>query len=369
MPVVILVLAVAAAVWWAVWARRGSLLVGSTIVVAVGYVLGHPFWHADIGPLPLTLDRLCLVALLATFAVQWYAGRQSIARPLGSDWLLLALLLLLGASAAFGGEPEFSDGVTSKWGRLLASFILPALLYLVARHARIVRCEWSLALVGIVALGIYLAVTACLEIGGGWSLVFPRYISDPDAGIHFGRARGPELNAVGLGIYLTACIWCCCTLLRQAERRWQQLGLAVALPLMATAVVFTYTRSTWLGLAASALVVAAVEIPRRWRLPALSAAMLGGLLIAAATWDHVVRLEREGTAGESHHSVSQRTSFAYVSWQMFQDHPLFGVGFGRFYDRKLPYLSDRSQDFELESLRGLHHHNTLLSILTETGLV
>jgi N-acetylglucosaminyldiphosphoundecaprenol N-acetyl-beta-D-mannosaminyltransferase len=54
---------------------------------------------------------------------------------------------------------------------------------------------------------------------------------------------------------------------------------------------------------------------------------------------------------------------------MFRDHPLFGVGYGRFYDRKLPYLSDRSQNFELESLRGLQHHNTLLSLLTETGLV
>jgi len=42
---------------------------------------------------------------------------------------------------------------------------------------------------------------------------------------------------------------------------------------------------------------------------------------------------------------------------------------GRFYDRKMPYLSDRSQEFELESLRPLHHHNTLLSILTETGMI
>jgi N-acetylglucosaminyldiphosphoundecaprenol N-acetyl-beta-D-mannosaminyltransferase len=54
---------------------------------------------------------------------------------------------------------------------------------------------------------------------------------------------------------------------------------------------------------------------------------------------------------------------------MFRDRPLFGVGFGRFYDRKLPYLSDRAQSFELESIRPLHHHNTLLSVLVETGLV
>ena len=43
----------------------------------------------------------------------------------------------------------------------------------------------------------------------------------------------------------------------------------------------------------------------------------------------VVGLQREGTAAESEHSVDQRTSFAYVSWQMFRDHPVMGVGFGR----------------------------------------
>jgi N-acetylglucosaminyldiphosphoundecaprenol N-acetyl-beta-D-mannosaminyltransferase len=80
-------------------------------------------------------------------------------------------------------------------------------------------------------------------------------------------------------------------------------------------------------------------------------------------------IKREGTVEDSEHSVGQRQSFAYVSWQMFCDHPVLGVGFGRFYDRKLPYLSDRSQNFELESLRPLHHHNTLLSVLTETGIV
>jgi O-antigen ligase len=45
------------------------------------------------------------------------------------------------------------------------------------------------------------------------------------------------------------------------------------------------------------------------------------------------------------------------------------VGFGRFYDKKLPYLADRSQSFELESLRYLHHHNTFLSLLVETGII
>ena len=174
---------------------------------------------------------------------------------------------------------------------------------------------------------------------------------------------------MSLGIYLTACCLCAWMLLPHVRQRWQQIALMVAMPLMAFGVLLTYTRSTWIGLAASALIVAAFRIPRHWRWPAFAGGALAGLLMVAVSWSHFIGLKREGTAEEAHHSVNQRASFAYVSWQMFCDHPVFGVGFGRFYDQKLPYLSDRRQTVELESIRGLHHHNTLLSVLTEMGLV
>lgn len=369
MPIVAVIAGLAAIVWGTILARRGSLLVGCGLFLSVGYVLGYEYWHAKFGPLPMTLDRLVLVGLLAAVAIQWRIGRLKFRKLTGSDWALAGLVFLVVASAIGNGQPEVDAGSGSKWGRLFFSFMAPALLYWIARQAQLTPREWSRLLAGLVLLGVYLAVTAVLEIAGQWSLVFPRYIANPELGIHFGRARGPELNAVSLGLYLTACLWCAWTLVGQATRRWQQLALIATLPLMATGVFLTYTRSTWLGLAASALIVAAVQVPRRWRLPALSATALAGLLVVAVSWNHLVGLQREGTAAEAEHSIDQRTSFAYVSWQMFCDHPVFGVGFGRFYDRKLPYLSDRSQDFELESIRPLHHHNTLLSLLTETGIL
>ena len=369
MPVVAAIFAIAAIVWGAIVARRGSLLVGCGLLVVVGYALGHEFWNVRIGPLPITLDRALLLGLLAAFAIQWRLGEFSLRSMTGSDCLLAALLVLFTTSAVFSGQPEITAGVTPKWGRLIAGFLLPAVLYVVIRQLPITGRDWSRMLVALVALGIYLACTGALEVVGCWSLVFPRYISNPDLGIHFGRARGPELNSVSLGIYLTACCLCAWTLLPQARQRWQQLALLIATPLMALGVLLTYTRSTWIGFAASAIIVAAFQIPRRWRLPAFAGGALVGLLIAAVSWSYVIGLEREGTAEEAHHSINQRASFAYVSWQMFCDHPVFGVGFGRFYDQKLPYLSDRRQTVELESIRGLHHHNTLLSVLTETGLV
>jgi O-antigen ligase len=247
--------------------------------------------------------------------------------------------------------------------------MIPAVLYFVVRQVTITSRDWQRLLAVMAALGIYLACTAMLEVAGCWSLVFPRYIANPNLGIHFGRGRGPELNAVSLGILLTACAVCAWLLLPQLRQRWQQLAVLIALPMMAFGVLLTFTRSTWIGFAAAAFVVAAFQIPRSRRMPAVTCGVLAGALAACLAWSHVLGIQREGAAGDAEHSVDQRASFAYVSWQIFCDHPILGVGFGRFYDAKLPYLSDRRQGFELESIRGLHHHNTLLSVLTETGMI
>ena len=103
--------------------------------------------------------------------------------------------------------------------------------------------------------------------------------------------------------------------------------------------------------------------------PCLAAGFVVALLLFVSSSASLLDIKREGTVGDAEHSVDQRESFAYVSWQMFRDHPILGVGFGRFFDQKLPYLSDRRQTVELESIRNLHHHNTFLSLLTETGMV
>lgn len=369
MPLVVIIFGVAGLLWGALIARRSSLVVGCGVLLVVAYALGHEFWNLHLGGLPITLDRLLFVGLLAIAAIRWRRGDFTFRQMTSEDWFLVALLGVVGISALSSGQPEFTDGVTSKWGRLLASFLVPSLLYAFLRQLPIARRDWSGMLVALVALGVYLACTAVFETSHTWSLVFPRYISNPDLGIHFGRARGPELNSVSLGLYLTACCVCAWMLLPEARQRWQQLALLLILPLIAFGVFVTYTRSTWIGLAAAGLVVAAFQIPKCWRLPAFGGGAVVVLLLFVSSWGNLLDIKREGSVGDAEHSVDQRESFAFVSWQMFCDHPIFGVGFGRFFDQKLPYLSDRRQKVELESIRNLHHHNTLLSVLTETGMV
>jgi O-antigen ligase len=254
------------------------------------------------------------------------------------------------------------------WWRLIAAFWVPTALYVVARTAPIDQRQWRGMLVTLAALGTYLAFTAFAEIGKQWWAVFPRYIADPTLGTHFGRARGPALNSASLGIMLTVCFWGA-WLLAPRLHRAAQLAIFGLLGAMALAVFFTYTRSTWIGLAVGLVVIPLVQLPNQWRgILAVGVVMVGAFSFAALG-ERVTDLGRKDTDGSAEHSVYQRASFVYVSMRMFRDAPVFGHGFSRFYDKKMPYLADRSQQLELESLRNLDHHNTFLSVLVETGMV
>jgi O-antigen ligase len=105
------------------------------------------------------------------------------------------------------------------------------------------------------------------------------------------------------------------------------------------------------------------------RVPAVLGVVMCGALAVVALGEAVTELNRKDADASAEHSVYQRASFVYVSMRMFRDAPVFGCGVARFYDLKLPYLADRSQQLELESLRKLDHHNTLLGVLVETGFV
>src|SRR5882757_9559799 len=95
MPIIALIFAAVGLTWGAIVARRVSLMFGCGLVVAVSYVLGHEFWNLHFGPLPITLGRLLLVALLGVLVFQWRRGDFTIRSMTGCDWLLAVLLILL----------------------------------------------------------------------------------------------------------------------------------------------------------------------------------------------------------------------------------------------------------------------------------
>ncbi len=369
MEIVILFVALAAVIWGAAFAQRASLWFGAAAFIAAGYVLGPPLFSVHLGPVPVTIDRVLLVGLAAMAAWQWRQGRLQPGMMTGFDWLLVAALAYFTVRCAMTPSPPVGEGSSVKpWWKLIAAFWVPGAVYLAARVAPRSERSWRSAMGMLAGVGLFLALTAYAEIGKQWWAVFPRYIANPELGTHFGRARGPALNSASLGVFLTICFWAAWMLVPRASRP-TKAALTVVLVLIAGAVYFTYTRSTWLGLAGGLAAIPLWQLPRRWRLPAALGVAMCGAIGVAALGGSVTELQRKDSDASAEHSVYQRASFVYVSMRMFRDAPVFGCGLGRFYDKKIPYLADRSQQLELESLRKLDHHNTLLSVLVETGFV
>ncbi|MEQ8846299.1 O-antigen ligase family protein [Botrimarina sp.] len=361
-----LLLAAAAVLLIATRAPRLSPVSQALAVLVIGYVFGYDLWHADAGPIPLTLDRLALVGVMALFVWRLYLGHAPPLRPIVLDWAIALLCGWLAVSCVLNRPGDGVHLPTSPLFRLIVSFWAPACLYAVLRVSVVDSRAAQRVLVVLACLGVYLGATALFETAGVWSLVFPRYIANPDLGLHFGRARGPALNSVSLGTHLAICAGAAWLLIPRASGAAKAFWLG-AVGLMTLGVLLCYTRSTWIGMAAAGTAVVCLQLPKPWRGPSFAAACLVGVLALAVGKDALVALEREDSGSVSAHSVQQRTAFVYVSARMIRDNPLWGVGFGRFYDKKLPYLADRRQPFELESIRPLHHHNTVLSILVETG--
>jgi O-antigen ligase len=370
MTFLLAIAAIVGLIWATVFLLRGSTVAGCLLFLLAGCCFGHHWLHFDLGPLPLTVDRLVLGAAPGAYIIQrqW---RQTDSKPMQLvDWLLLAFVALLSVSTLFGDHPWHGtafDPVPPVW-RLAGAYLFPLAIYWLMRQSKVGprQARWVTGF--LIVFGLYLAITALFEVNRAWAFVYPRYISDPNIGLHFGRARGPMVQSVSLGLYLGICLIALAAYAWTCSPRGKLLLCGIA-PLFAAGIFFTYTRTVWLGAALGLLTVFALVAHGRWRIVGLGAVVAAGLLVSVVKLDSLLGFEREGSAAETRNSASMRLSFAYVSWLMFLDRPVLGHGFGQFPTAKLPYLDDRSVDLQLGAIREYAHHNTYLSLLTEVGLI
>lgn len=368
MEAIIVIAVVAALVWGLILALRGSLVLGCVAYLIAACAFGPYFTSFDIGGITLSLDRIFLVGLVVAYALKRQMGMTEPKPLAGIDLAMIGLLGVLGVSAFTHDYHVSGPGEVPVVQHLINGYIIPLVIYWIARQARTDEQTTTQLLAALTLFGVYLAITGILESLHVWALVFPRYIANPELGLHFGRARGPMVHAVSYGIYLDACLLAAGLWMARVGRGGK-LAIGLLLPLFLAAIFFTKTRTVWLGAATGMLVIAAIVLKGRVRIAVLGSAIaLGGLVILAKS-DALLGLQREGTVQDTRQSADMRKVFTYVSWKMFLDRPIWGVGFGQFAREKLPYLTDQSTDLHLETIRGYVHHNTFLSILTETGLI
>ena len=309
----------------------------------------------------IPIDRALLLASIACVLLS-PINRQKLRdniTPL--HWLLVALSAYAIGSAVFAGT---LNGLFI-WALFDSLAIIPFVIFAFAPVVFAREADRKILLGALTVLGGYLSLTAIVEITGPVWLVFPSYIADPTIVTHLGRARGPMLEAVANGVALFACG----TAAAIGAPRWssrvaRELGFIVAVA-CAVGLVFTLTRSIWLG-SAVALIVGVVTHPsgRRYFVPIIGASAIGVLALLAI----VPGLESSANSRLDEQSpVWDRYNTNAAAIRIMQDKPLFGSGWATFPEVSLPYMW-QADDYPLRGA-GLKVHNVPLQIGSELGLV
>lgn len=359
-PVVFLLMAAPAAIYLAYLARGldPAWLLSAGIVLTV---FSGNWGYIGFGSLPIKPDRLLFaIGLIALLIRRPSAGERP---SLRSGWLhwLLWIVALYGVCSAFWVGTLHGSGL---FGLLDKLGIVPFVGFTIAPLAFRTARQRNILLGALVALGLYLGLTAVFEIVGPKSLVFPSYIIDPSVGIHQGRARGPFVEAVADGLGLFACgVAAALALTIWRDRRGRILaGLTIVL--CTIGIVLTLTRAVWLGAAVGAAVaLAAAPRLRRYLLPTLLTAgvlVLGLLLV-------VPRLQAQAqTRANDQLPVWDRLNTDDAALRMLDARPLTGFGWSRFQADSRSYFRQASNRPLFQSTNVVH--NVLLSNAVELGL-
>lgn len=169
------------------------------------------------------------------------------------------------------------------------------------------------------------------------------------SGLYYNRLKLAHVGLTGLALFGLVLVQKGVSV---RTRRAAGLGLLV----LGGGVVYTYARMALVGLAGGALVLAAFSARAKTVLKvAVGGASLAGLLLLTEYGrSRFVTISEDGEL---------RLGLFRAAWQLFLEHPLFGVGHGAYGLMVRPFLPDAS---------GVHltsPHNQWLQVLAETGLV
>jgi len=320
-------------------------------------------WSTSVGGLNLTLMEPAVGLAVTAWLLRGARVRSLRIWPSGLLVAQLVVLALFLASSLAGEErgPSLKD--TIKWVELVLVFVLTVDE---ARDARAAR--WVvLALTGAAAL------EACYGLFQFVTRRGPDFFAIGPFMRAFGHFGQPNPFAGYLGTALPLALAVAFLLPRDALARWTRPAAAV----LALGVGVSFSRGAWLGIALAVAVMLAIvsERSRRWLLPLAAAALLLGVLGTLDVLPPVIG-ERLGIIAEyfgpfdvrrvdltpENWSVVERMAHWQAAWEMFLDHPWFGIGPGNY--------ATAYDDYYLPGwLEPLGHaHNYYLNLAAETGV-
>lgn len=350
---------------FAIWAVRGNLLIAVMLWFASLIAFHEEFWRYEApGFFALTLPRIGIVVLVLLFAAMLAQRRVRLrpAWPIGA--VMAAVAAAFCVSAVVSGFETRS--VVSVHYRLIGGYLFPFAVFVLVLHGIDRERDFRRLAVFFAVVAGYLTFTGWCEQWNLHALVFPRFIVDPGVGIHWGRVRGPFVMSAAMGLALTYCYFNNLMLARNLARgRWLLYALNA---LMLPVIFWTKTRSVWLAFAVCSLLWVSYSRRKTTRVAGVCVLLALSLLIAVLNMDNFLGKDRAKGGLTDMEPILLRIGLAKMTWQMLEEHPLFGVGFGHFRDHAPAYARDPSSGAYAFGSSALEHNN-LLSIAAETGAV
>lgn len=356
------VFALSAFVFYAV---KGDLLVAVLLWFVTLVTLHEEFWRMPV-PLffSLTVPRIGLVVLVLLCAVMVLLGRVRLQHAWPVSGAIAVVAAYFCVSAIVSGFETRS--VVSIHYRLIGGYVFPFVVFGLVLHSFRAEKDFRRVTIFFALLSAYLTFTGWCEQFRVSALIWPSFINDPTVGIHWGRVRGPFVMSAAMGLALVYCYFNNLVLARNVQRgRWM---LYVLNALMLPTIFWTKTRSVWLSFVLCSLIWAAYSRRRTTRTVSICLLLVLAMLVAAVNMDNFLTSQREKGGLTDVEPMLLRIGLAGMTWEMFKEHPLVGVGFGHFRDHAPSFARDPSSPFYAFGSTALEHNN-LLSIVAETGLI
>lgn len=334
-------------------------------------------------PIPISVGNLTAVDLFVALAIALWLARMIVqTRSIRIQWpslslpfaifLTAALLSLTVALSLQHAVKEFT-----KWFEMFAIYVF------VANNldaAKISRALAVLLLAGLseAAIGVYQFL---FRIGPGGFALFGQFIRA------YGTFEQPNPYAGYLGLIIPIAFGIVVGVLGKPQavagrQPLLQSLLAIlaflSLAAMLAALLMSWSRGAWLGVAAGLVVAVVVQSRRAFMLSAIAAFVLAVVVLLSSLSiippaiaarlsgisDYFGVFDVRGVkVDDANFAIVQRMAYWQAAWGMFAAHPLLGVGFGNYaavYSAyALPHWSEPLG----------HAHNYYLNVAAEAGMV
>ena len=329
------------------------------------------------------IERIMWLAVYSIFLMELLLGQRRMTAGITFiELTMMSLCIYIIFSMILSGTIfDKEKGLTLN--TLLSGYVVPFSIFFLSQNLIDNEERTRKVFLFFIMIGTYLSVTGIAEYFKWNSLVFPKYIMSPWIGIHYGRARGPFLQATVEGTVLGMILFMTFYIFTFTNKAWKKICLSLLMILILTTVLFTMQRASWLG-----VIIPLFLIPIFFK-QARTVIIMGYLALAifgftqyasdslklssysagdeAREESIVKKISGRTTAGGS---VYGRINLYITAWKMFTERPLMGFGYNSYGEHNRQYMGP-VKGIPYKGVISAENtlHDSWMSILVELGLV